>query len=183
MTEQERIDVLQDMAVHSHMLPDVIQLAKTVFSRLPSGAGEREIAAEALSSAQHLEYHPHPEVAEPFGDFFQRPDYTIDHGGNCEDLSVTLVAVLAHLGITAMTVWVFQKDRPLNHVAVQVLLGNSWEWADPTIGPAKLGESPYQSLARLSDSLHPADARYRAKRPYTPNTLRSGHAPSRWLHV
>lgn len=171
MSEQERIDVLQDLAVHSAELPRVVTLAKTVLSRLPYNADARQAASEALAAVQHLEYHPHPPAREPYGDFFQRPDFTIENGGNCEDLSTVLVAILANIGITAMAVWIQQVDKPLNHVAVQVNINGQWEWADPTIGRARFGESPYESIARLGPTLHPVEAKFRARRYYAPGAL------------
>jgi hypothetical protein len=181
MTEQQRIDVLQDLAVRSATIPAVTRLAETVFSRLPHHVTHRDIASEALVAVQHLEYHQHPLARQPYGDYFQRPDLTIASGGNCEDLSTVLVALLRSMGVLAKCVWIEQVDRPINHVAVRVFMGSYWdrlddeslwEWADPTLGASRFGESAYEAINRLGPALHPAEAKFRARRAYS---LRSGH--------
>lgn len=164
-TEQDRIDLLQDLAVHGSRLPEIGSLAQIVLSRVAIQQGHagrvRAIASEALKAIQHLEYHQHPS-----GEWFQRVDYTLTHGGNCEDLSSALVALLMRLGITAKAIWVNQSDRPLNHVAVQAFVNNRWQWADPSISGARFGESPYQAIERLGSKLNLSELKFRAKRLY-----------------
>lgn len=164
-TEQQRVDILQDLGARGAKSPALNDLASRVWARITAlgDSSVRSVASEALNAVQHLEYHPHPAGIEQF----QKVDYTLANGGNCEDLSTALVALLMRLGITARAVWIPQPDRDLNHVAVQVQVSPSeWLWADPSIAGAKLGEDPYSALRRLSPNMHPADLEFRAKRAY-----------------
>ena len=92
--------------------------------------------------------------------------YTLAHGGNCEDLSSALVALLFALGLPARVAWITQRDMPLNHVVVR--LEDTGEWADPSIWGARVGETPYSALDRLelAGITHPADLAFRPARKY-----------------
>ena len=163
MPEQARIDVLQDIGMACARMPAVYRGAQIVLSRLPRVHYPRDLAAECLLAVQHLEYHQHPDD-NTGSDLFQRVDYTITHGGNCEDLASVLVALYANLRLLSQALWIPQPDRPLNHVSVQVRVGNHWEWADPTVNAA-FGESPYDAIPRIA-RVRPRDLVFRAGRAY-----------------
>lgn len=163
-TEQNRSNILQDIAVRGTDKPELYALAQTVWERLKSFGiiNPLSVAQEALNAVHHLEYHPHPE-----GEWFQPTEYTIIHGGNCEDLSTVLVALLLRLGVPAHVSWINQVDKPLNHVAVKINIGNNdWRWADPSIAGARVGEEPYEALARLAPHMHVSELQFRAARSY-----------------
>jgi len=75
-------------------------------------------------------------------------------GGDCEDLASLLVALCMVVGLRARVVWMEQPGSPLNHVSAQVCVDPSrgddcWLWLDATLPGARLGENPYDALARL----------------------------------
>lgn len=164
MSEEERIDILQDIGIRGSNLPEIRELAQIVLSRAPAH-DDLALAAECLNAVQHLEYHQHPDDGTG-SDLFQRVDYTIAYGGNCEDLGSVLVALYTHLRFRSIVLWIPQRDKPLNHVSVVVRVRGRWGWADPTVGGATLTESAYQAIKRLSLASHPADLSFRAARTY-----------------
>lgn len=168
VSEQARTDALQAFALSDVNDPQVAQLAEAVRRRARSQS-TADLAAEALNAVQSLEYHSHKLDGY---DYFARPAYVLSvGGGNCEDLSVVLVALCKNLGIDARCVWIDQPKSSLNHVATQLYVEGQWLWADPSIwisdgGGAKLGEHPQVALARLALSGHISDLQFRPKRPY-----------------
>ncbi len=74
-------------------------------------------------------------------------------GGDCEDLSALLMAVLYLLGFESRIVWIDQPGQAYNHVSLQVRLSDQWVWAEPSLEGAYLGEHPYAAMRRL-DAFH-----------------------------
>lgn len=125
---------------------------------VPTGSlqGDRTIllADRLLSFVQSVGYHED----RPGEEWFQRPDYTLRHGGDCEDLSTLFVALAKTLGLRARLEWFTQPNASLNHVTSKVWLGpnhrvpvdeDGWAWAETTMRGARLGECPYDALERL----------------------------------
>ena len=101
---------------------------------------------EALRWAQRRGYHPDT----PGKEEFQSLKWTIEHGGDCEDLASLVVALMWRLGYDAEVVWITQTGQDLNHVTARVKLdGENWYWADASIDGAILGEDPYKAAERL----------------------------------
>lgn len=104
----------------------------------------RERAAEILLRVQRLGYR-----ADPSGEWLQRGTETAERGGDCEDLGALFVALVGAAGVVARLVWLSQPSSQQDHVSAQVLLNGRWIWADASIAGARLGESPYEAVARI----------------------------------
>lgn len=171
-SEQQRIDILQSLALAGENDPGIVMLASSVRKRAASSR-IRDLAAECLNAIQHMKYEGHLP-----GEWFTGVPFIIaDGGGNCEDLTVALVALCKNLGLEARCVWIDQPGHALNHVAGQIKVNGEWLWADPSIDGARLGESSYEALARLAPSLHPSDLKYRPARPYGASNIMNPRYP------
>jgi hypothetical protein len=110
----------------------------------------RAIAAEALRAVQSL-----PVVADPPGrEVFQPVAATLQIGGDCEDHSAALVTVLELNGIPTRLVWMtLEPEFPLNHISAQISLdgGITWQWAEPSVIGAQIGQHPLQAAEMLGD--------------------------------
>ncbi len=107
---------------------------------------------------------------------------TFIEGGDCEDLSVLLVAFVRaarsiyRLPVYARLVWIRQPGRTLDHVTTEVAISpealdespvmvtadgpldprTPWQWAEPSVPGARLGEDPYAALLRAKAFAHGA---------------------------
>jgi len=77
--------------------------------------------------------------------------------GDCEDTSV-LYAALANavplvsgIPMSGRVEWLSQPDSPQNHVAASVTLPSGQAWVETTLPGARIGEHPYDALARLGN--------------------------------
>jgi len=96
-------------------------------------------------------------VPDPDGEWYQGVRYTLEHGGDCEDMAVLFVAMAACVDIQAKLIWLEQPKARLNHVTTKVLVNDpgglfrkssgdsQWMWAEPTIRKAKVGQHPYDA--------------------------------------
>jgi transglutaminase-like putative cysteine protease len=120
-------------------------------------APRRELAARALRLVQALPYVPDPAGEE----WFQPVDWTLRHGGDCEDLASALVAVAGAAGVPARLVWIDQPGQKLNHVSAQLWVlerdpvedgdprpHDGWAWAEASVRGAALAEDPYRAAKR-----------------------------------
>ncbi len=100
----------------------------------------------------------------------QPAEYTLEHGGDCEDLTGILLAVCWILDFRARNVWLVQEGEPLDHITGEIGLsvgelpsfagavpdndgpvvpGVVWWWADTTVTGAYFGEWVYAANDRL----------------------------------
>jgi transglutaminase-like putative cysteine protease len=164
----ERVELLYRLAVAgsnsysvNRMVPQVSARARARGVLVRERVGDwyaRILAEEALREVHKLPYRADP----PNKDCYKNVDQTATQGGECKALNVLLVALLFRLGIKACpvspgsktacgeVVWIMQTGKPLNHVATMVWLDGQPFWADASIKDARLGESPYQALARTN---------------------------------
>lgn len=170
MLPQARLDVLMRLAAAGAADSRVKILGAGLTAMLVARLGRvptREEAAQWLCDAVHLlvDYTPDPAGEEVFqtvlwtlGGECGRSVSPIANArkgcGDCEDLASLLVALCMVVGLRARVVWMEQPGSPLNHVSVQVCVDPSrgddcWLWLDATLPGARLGENPYDALARL----------------------------------
>lgn len=132
-----------------------------------NGCTRAQLAERILKTVQDIGW-----VADFPGDWMQPVEYTLEHGGDCEDLTNLLMAVCWILGPNAANVWLDQPDQPLNHITGAIGLPNgetpsfadarpidpsetpqidgvTWWWADTTVANAQLGEWVYDAVDRL----------------------------------
>lgn len=143
-TAEDRVRIIRMLASRGAAAPIVRRLAALARHRAGPDAGPRALATEALRVTQRAGYVP---AVDPY--LFQSAAYTALNGGDCEDLTPLLAAILAALGIASEVVWLSQPDRTLNHVVLQVAIDGEWLWADPSVCGARLGEDPYDAIERL----------------------------------
>jgi hypothetical protein len=105
---------------------------------------QRMLSLEALRAVQSLPYVPDRDGQE----WFQSADYTVRHGGDCDDLVIALVALERALGLRAEPYWITQHGQDINHVTSRVAIEGKWLWSEPSICGAMLGESPYEAAQR-----------------------------------
>lgn len=146
----DRVAMMKAMAAQGINSPSVQATAKFVAGRVAQMASYGNLqfllAQEALRVVQGLPYVP-----EKSGqDCYQTVEYTATYGGECKALTIYYVAVCRALGVDAEPVWITQSGQLINHVAAQVnIVGRAPMWADPSMRGARLGESPYEAIARL----------------------------------
>ncbi len=152
---EERLRIMNDIALEGQGFPSVQALAYQARSvacarqAVCTGPTNREatliLAAASLEAVQSL-YYRLDHIGE---EWFQSTDYTIDHGGDCEDMGVMLAAINGLLGLKSRLVWIYQPGHSLNHLSTQLNVNGEWIWEDPSIRGAKLFEHPYAALQRL----------------------------------
>ncbi|HVY65955.1 MAG TPA: hypothetical protein VHH11_14125, partial [Gammaproteobacteria bacterium] len=113
-------------------------------------ARTESVAAYALRVAQGAGYVPDP--VECPTDWYQRADVTLRHGGDCDDLARLLVALGYAWGVRARLVVLPFPERPQDHLTVQLWHCGAWQWAEPSLPGARLGEAPEAAAARLEVS-------------------------------
>lgn len=123
--------------------------------RAPGHTLAETYADVCLEAVQHVAtYRADP----PNEDWHQDTATTAKGGGDCEDLSALLCALLRlgayfyGLKIRARLEWV-RRDTGQDHVAVRVQVDvpedAAWEWMEPSIRWARRGEAPEEAARRL----------------------------------
>lgn len=137
-----RIKVLTLTAFRASQEKTIQQIASIIQQVTPDDWRIR--ASVALDAIHTLPYRADPNIQEQF----QGVRYTLQNGGDCEDLSTALVAILFALRIHAELVWMDFPNESQNHVSVLVGPKNGQLWAESIIKTAKLGDSPYDLVKR-----------------------------------
>lgn len=166
----ERVRILDDIAVKASRNPLIVALAQDVAARIPMPEGPHDHAAMLAQGVLDrlpllVEYRPDPNGYE----VFQTVEWTFGGGadgslgtpvspitgkpksvGDCEDLATAYAALMLALGVPARVKWWDQPQAQLNHVSalVQLQPGGQWLPAETTIPGSRIGEDPYQALAR-----------------------------------
>lgn len=122
-------------------------------TRMGEPVSDRKVAQALLTYVQKdVGYREDPE-----GEWYQGVKFTLENGGDCEDMAALFVAMAACVGIRAKLVWLEQPKARLNHVTAKVYVPSSkgmifkeegpreWQWAEPTIASAKIGQHPYDA--------------------------------------
>lgn len=111
-----------------------------------------ETARACMELVQALPYRPdRPGEADDLAD----PCNALRIGGDCEDLSVLLVALWAACGLAGRIIWLVQDGASQDHVTAEVFLASSglrvagWYYGEATVRGARLGEDPHKAAARL----------------------------------
>lgn len=150
-----------ELAREGAKLPEVRALA----SQLARGrAGAQSYCARALAYVQALPYVPDPAGQE----WFSPVAYAMRHGGDCDDKVPVLIALALAAGIDGRPEWLSQPGQPQNHVTALLRCGHGWQWAETILPGARLGEHPYQALARLGGRGRELDAHARRTAPVAP---------------
>jgi len=168
-TIAERLAIGNELAREAMDSPTVQALARRIATDC-YGCTKARLTEAALRAVQDLGYVP-----DFPSDWIQPVEYTLTHGGDCEDGTITFLAVCRLLGLRAVNVWRVQKNQPLDHITAAVALpvGErpsfadarpipveeipyelrdptlTWWWADTSIAGAQLGEDVYDAADRL----------------------------------
>lgn len=153
---QTRLSMLIAMAQASRWTPEVQRLVVLANKKILKPTFWARAAA-ALSAVQETV----PYVRHKTNDqWFQPVWLTARHGGMCADLSALLSSVLCELGVYNRLQWIDQIGAKANHLTVQVWIDDDrfpstadendtgWQYADPSIPHARVGETPYEALER-----------------------------------
>lgn len=151
----ERLAMLLLMARASRKTPEVQKLVKMAKQRLVNPS-----AMERASAALRVVQETTPYVRHSTPDqWFQPVWLTARRGGMCADLSALLSSVLCEMEVGNRLVWIDQIGAKANHLTVQVWVLDhrpstdsdtdpGWQYADPSIPTAVVGETPYEALER-----------------------------------
>lgn len=166
-TIAERLAIGNELAHEAMGSPAVQALAQRIAADC-YGCTKARLAEAALRAVQNLGYVP-----DFPSDWIQPVEYTLTHGGDCEDGTIAFLAVCRLLGLRALNVWRVQRGQPLDHITAAVALpvGErpsfagaqpiddippefrdptlAWWWADTSIAGAMLGEDVYDAADRL----------------------------------
>lgn len=130
---------------------------------LPKGFTVQEADDEAVANAllafvqKDIGY-----VDDPSGEWYQGPIYTLERGGDCEDLVALFAALCQCAGVQSRIVWMDQPHAKLNHVTAQVLIPErGWQFAETTIESARVGQHPYAAARRHKTANRSETAAYR----------------------
>lgn len=164
-----RLALGNELAREAMDSPAVQALAQRIAAEC-FGCTKTRLAETALRVVQNLGYVP-----DFPSDWIQPVEYTLAHGGDCEDGTIAFLAVCRLLGLRALNVWRVQRNQPLDHItaAVGLPVGErpsfagarpiptqdvppefrdptlTWWWADTSIAGALLGEDVYDAAERL----------------------------------
>lgn len=146
---EERLAVLAGFAERAQTDPTIRQLANSL-----RGASQRITAEHILARVQSV-----PFVPDPSGEWFSPPLYTLAHGGDCDDLDALLAALALAAGIEARIAYIPFPEEAQDHYSAQLLIDGTWQWAEPTVRYAQLGDAP------TADLVARVNARRRAAQP------------------
>jgi transglutaminase-like putative cysteine protease len=143
----ERVEVFSRVAQAAVEAPEIQRAAQAC-----ERGSSLETARACLRLVQKLPYRPdRPGEADDLAD----PCHALTIGGDCEDLSVLLVALWAACGLAGRVVWLVQGGASQDHVSAEVLLPRGrgraaeWMWGESTVVGAELGEAPHAAARRL----------------------------------
>jgi hypothetical protein len=141
----ERIRLLERMADEAAARGELSPLEARARQATRFGGSQRAVAEAALATVQGLPYYPEAKDQQ----WFKPIAWTVGRGGSCGPLSAVLYGLCKRLGLDAQVVWITQAGRALNHLSVLVMVDGAWQWADPSVRGARLGEDPYAAIERL----------------------------------
>lgn len=159
LSADDRVRLLTSMARNAAGQAIVCQAARDAIARYakPVSPGNEVQVVDAAQALLTFVQKDVGYIDDPEGEWYQGVRYTLEHGGDCEDMATLFVAMAACVGIPARLAWLEQPKARLNHVTAQVLTpkpsgllsrGSSeldWRWAEPTISSAKIGQHPYDA--------------------------------------
>lgn len=114
---------------------------------VPSRAGHwyaRLLALETLRFVHQIPYLPDP----PGKDRFAPVWWTLENGGDCDDLAAAYESLGCSNGLRTHTDWVTQPGATLDHVTNMTWIDGSDLWSESSVPGAVLGESPYHAIER-----------------------------------
>lgn len=172
ITPDERLKVLNEMAWDGAHSPVVRAVVAKALSTLPANPSTSAVFQRLLDAVyQCVVYRPDPASDQ---DFYQPVAMTLrpvrgnpvspltgqpKGTGDCEDSSVLFAAFVwaagAMLGrpYRGDVRWLSQPGKPQNHVAaVACDTADGCLWAETTLPGSRIGEHPYDALARLGMS-------------------------------
>lgn len=160
LSPEMRVRILTAMARSGARSEKICAAADVALSKyLPKGFSLEEADDEAVANAlltflqNDVGY-----VDDPAGEWYQGPMYTLERGGDCEDLAALFAALCQCVGVQSRIVWMDQPHAKLNHVTAQVLIPErGWQYAETTIASARVGQHPYEA-ARLHRTANRNDA-------------------------
>lgn len=141
-TPDQRAERIFDHVYAGLALPRIRALAADIVRRAPDPLAR---AALVLRTAQAAGFRP-DEGCDRYGPV----DYTLDHGGDCDDLAPLAICLAYAAGLEASLVYmVGPPEAAQDHVSAKIRVGDTWYWAEPSLPEARLGEHPYAAVARI----------------------------------
>lgn len=133
------------MAQASRWTPEVQRLKEMALRRVLRPTMWAKAAAALATMQENVPYVKHKTDDQ----WFQPVWITARRGGMCADLGPLLSSVLCELNVPNRLQWIDQIGAAANHLTVQVRLDpDGWQYADPSILGARVGETPYEALER-----------------------------------
>lgn len=118
---------------------DVIAVARGIVDQVPP----KHYAAEAAAIFQYVQREVRYTQDVDGVEVVQTPDKTILLGhGDCDDMAVLLATLLAAVGKKTRFVAGGFESGPIEHVWVEVLIGDRWFAMDPTEIDYEFGDRP-----------------------------------------
>lgn len=125
-----------------------IEFVRDLVARLRDERSPFVRALVVMRAVQAVRYYPDP----PGPDRVFDPEWTAEHGGDCEDKAILFVASAIPCGVPATLVWLdpSRSDLPQAHIGTEAWWGSSfgWTWAEVSVA-ANPGEAPYTAAVRL----------------------------------
>lgn len=157
-----RMTRLRELVNEAALWPGVVEWARIITrgAAAMSGGGRShaEIIADlALRAVQRrCAFRRDP----PGVDVFQALGFTLENGGDCEDLAALLVGLLRLCAyyhgarLRAELVWMPVPEAELDHITVQVWCDGAREpeWMEASLKGAKRGEHPRDAARRLASA-------------------------------
>lgn len=139
-SSQRRVDAALWLARIDTLAPDVVALARWA---------EPFAGSEARARAALLAVQSRPFTRDPPGEWLARGRVTAARGGDCLRLAPLVVVVAESVGVPGEVLWLSIPDAAEDHVTARLWVGDRWQWAEPTVRGARLGESPFAARDRL----------------------------------
>lgn len=141
-----RLEIYRLLSIEGARDPAVSRLAARVAD--DARTTKEPLAAVALRAIHRFaQYRPDP----PGPDVVFTPGETLTRGGDCEDLSILLGAVLRAVGVPFRIVWLDRSETgyPQSHVTLECQDEDGlWKYAEASIPGARLGEEPLRAADR-----------------------------------
>lgn len=145
--------VIAGLAQHLRRMPTPREIAQSLLDALYELVEYRNDPASDQDFYQPVCITLRPVPGNPISPITGRPKGI----GDCEDTSVLYAALVnavplvSGIPMAGRVEWLSQPDSPQNHVAASVTLPSGQAWVETTLPGARIGEHPYDALARLGN--------------------------------
>jgi transglutaminase-like putative cysteine protease len=144
-----RLAWLEELADRGALDPEIRAFAARAHDTLAE-LRATDPAARMLTAVHSLVTIGHYELWPDACDLYQTPRTTfLTLRGDCKAWSSLFVAMCRATGVRARCEWLPQPGEDWDHVSAVVLTATGWQWAEPSIAGARIGEHPYAAAKRL----------------------------------